>query len=558
MDNKIKDNEEIFMEPDEMRHRIVELEAELSNIMNTPQVGLLKDERDFLQKIMSAVPVGIFTYSSDGQCISANEAAVLATGATKEELLAQNFRKLDSWKKSGLFEDAEKTLSLGLDTRREIQVVNTFGKEVKLDCQFSRFESGGEFCLSLIANDIEPLKQYQNEVERQRDTLQRLRDHLEELVEGRTNQLRDMNIQLQEEIALRKKAQELQQQFVNLVENSNDFIGMASLDGTITYINRAGRDLVGLKSPEEALKTSVLDYHSEQATSLAKEVVSQTVMERDSWKGESQFRHFTEGFPIDVDMNVFLIRNPETGEPQYTATISRDITQKKLAQQRLTQSEESMKALLNAITETAALVGLDGTLLALNENTAHRLGQKVEDLLGRTIYDILPPDVGKKRRNYLEMTVAIREPVYFQDERNSRIIDNSYFPVFGNIGEVSGVAIFAMDVTERQKAEQALKSSEQRFRSTFDQVAVGMTHASLEGRFLRCNNKLCEILGYAGDELMNLTFRDVTHSDDLKASIELVGKLLTGKMNTFSIETRYIKKDGSYVWANVTVSLRAA
>ena len=560
MQDQDKTKEQLIGELDEMRRKVSDLDSALSDLkMSHERLGELEASyrslSEFTDKIISTAPVGIFVYKSDGQCISTNESGAQLTGATREALLDQNFMALESWKKSGMLDAAEKALAFGLDTRLEIQVVNTFGKDVALDCQFTRFVSGGEFHLLLIANDIMPLKQYQYQLERQRDELQVLREHLEELVEERTNQLQEMNIQLQEEIAQRKKAQEQQQQFVDLVENSNDFIGMASLDGRVTYVNRAGRELVGLASPEEALKTSVLDYHSGQAASLAKEVVFQTVMESGSWKGENQFRHLREGFPIDVDMNVFLLLNPETGEPRCTATISRDITEKNHAQQRLAQSEESMKALLNAITETAALVDLDGTILALNQNTAHRLGQQVEDLLGRTIFEILPPEVGKKRRQYLEMTIATREAIHFQDERSGRIIDNSYYPVFGNRGEVTGVAIFATDVTEQQRAEQALKSSEQRFRSTFEQVAVGMVHASPEGRFLRYNKKFCDILGYAGDELMNLTFRDITHPDDLKASVEYVGQLLTGKLNTFSTEKRYIRKDGSFIWGNVTASL---
>jgi PAS domain S-box-containing protein len=434
----------------------------------------LREASEFTDRILSAAPVGIFSYRSDGQCVSANEAAAQATGATREVLVAQNFRVLESWKKSGLLDAAEKTLALGLDTRLEIRVLNTFGKEVFLDCQFSRFEAGGEFHLSLIANDIKPLKEYQHEVERHRDELQVLREHLEELVEERTNQLQEMNIQLQEEIAQRKKAQEHQQQFVDLVENSNDFIGMASLDGRVMYLNRAGRELVGV-SPEEALKTSILDYHSGQAASLAKEVVFQTVMESGSWKGENQFRHFREGFPIDVDMNVFLLRNPQTGEPQCTATISRDITQKKLDQQRLTQSEESMKALLNAINETAFLMDLDETCRAVNQTAAQRMDTNVDELLGRNMFDFLPLDVRESRREFVRQVVSSGLPVRFEDIRRGRIIDQTLYPVFGNQSQVKGIAVFAMDVTEKQVALEALNRSERFLSNVFGSIQDGIS-----------------------------------------------------------------------------------
>lgn len=94
-----------------------------------------------------------------------------------------------------------------------------------------------------------------------------------------------------------------------------------------------------------------------------------------------------------------------------------------------------------------------------------------------------------------------------------------------------------------------------RFEATFEQVAVGMAHVSLTGQWLHVNQKLCEIVGYSRDELLRGNFQDITHPDDLKADLEHAQQLQDGQITTYATEKRYIKKDGTFNWVNLTVSL---
>lgn len=108
---------------------------------------------------------------------------------------------------------------------------------------------------------------------------------------------------------------------------------------------------------------------------------------------------------------------------------------------------------------------------------------------------------------------------------------------------------------ERAGAEEATRESEGRFRATFEQAAVGMSHVSLEGRYLRVNQKLCDITGYSRDELLQKTYRDLTHPDDVAYDDGHVRRLLRGELKALSLEKRYIRKDGSIIWVNRTISL---
>ncbi|MCA1739907.1 MAG: PAS domain S-box protein, partial [Actinobacteria bacterium] len=109
--------------------------------------------------------------------------------------------------------------------------------------------------------------------------------------------------------------------------------------------------------------------------------------------------------------------------------------------------------------------------------------------------------------------------------------------------------------TERKRAEAELRESEKRFRSTFEQAAVGIAHVDADGRWLRVNQRLCEIAGYSREELLQKTFQEITHPDDLDADLEKVRQLLAGEIETYSMEKRYFRKDGSIVWINLTSSL---
>lgn len=101
--------------------------------------------------------------------------------------------------------------------------------------------------------------------------------------------------------------------------------------------------------------------------------------------------------------------------------------------------------------------------------------------------------------------------------------------------------------------DDALRESEERFRNTFDNAAVGMAHVAPDGSWLRVNRRVSEIVGYAPDELITLTFQDITHPDDLDIDLGLLQETIEGERDNYQIDKRYIRKDGSIVWVGLTV-----
>ncbi|MBI5901633.1 MAG: PAS domain S-box protein [Rhodocyclales bacterium] len=110
-------------------------------------------------------------------------------------------------------------------------------------------------------------------------------------------------------------------------------------------------------------------------------------------------------------------------------------------------------------------------------------------------------------------------------------------------------------LAERRRTGEQLRQSEARFAATFEQAAVGIALVTPDGRWLKVNRKLCEIVGYTPDELLTRTFQDITHPDDLEADLGQVRRMLAHEIGSYAMEKRYIRSDGGLVWIKLTVAL---
>ena len=118
---------------------------------------------------------------------------------------------------------------------------------------------------------------------------------------------------------------------------------------------------------------------------------------------------------------------------------------------------------------------------------------------------------------------------------------------------VSGGAFLFIRITRPVMAR--LAENEERFRATFEQAAMGIAQVGTDGAWLRVNQKLCDILGYDRDELLSLTFQDITHPDDLETDLSYVQQMLAGQRESYTMEKRYLRKDQSVIWINLTVGM---
>jgi len=123
------------------------------------------------------------------------------------------------------------------------------------------------------------------------------------------------------------------------------------------------------------------------------------------------------------------------------------------------------------------------------------------------------------------------------------------------LGKPQWAIALVEDVSARKRAEEALRESEERFRSVFDHAAVGIGRVALDGRFLEVNEAYAAIVGYTREELLGLRFQDITYRDDIKADVEELAALLAGRIPSYHLEKRYVRGDGNLVWVSLSVGL---
>ena len=192
-----------------------------------------------------------------------------------------------------------------------------------------------------------------------------------------------------------------------------------------------------------------------------------------------------------------------------------------------------------------------------NQAACRSLGYSREELLSLSIADI-DPLFPKEAWEKVWKEVKTGHSVTVETQHRTK--QGTIFPVeiTATFLEFEGKEYSfssARDITERKKAEAALRESEERFRTTFENAGIGMAIVDMGGHPVKCNPALEKMLGYSQEKLSSMVFTEYTHPDDQKRDWELYGELLEGKRDKYAMEKRFIKQDGQVLWGLITVSL---
>ena len=219
--------------------------------------------------------------------------------------------------------------------------------------------------------------------------------------------------------------------------------------------------------------------------------------------------------------------------------------------------QAKLSALIESTDDMIWSVDLDDRLTIFNQAFA----RYIQDKYGNTAaLGMLPEELGSGNRAklWIPLYERAKEEGAFRIEipgGGGGTLELSFNRVIDE-GTMTGVSVYAKDITQFRLAEKRVRESEERFRATFEQAGVGIVHTTFDGKILRCNRHFAEMIGYTLEEAANLTLPQITASEDLGPTLAALDRLSHGDISNPSWEKRFIRKDGSRTWVRLTVSIQ--
>jgi len=318
----------------------------------------------------------------------------------------------------------------------------------------------------------------------------------------------------------------------------------------ILYMNDKGRASLGY-TEEECASLRLFDVETE-VSEQSWPARAAELRQRGTLKGDGIHRR-KDGSTFPIEFHATFMSDG----PGYIVAEVRDVSARRKAEAELRLQGAGLTAAANAIMMTDR----QGNIVWVNPAFTYLTGYSFEEAIGRNPRDLVKSGTVDPAI-YREMWETITAGRIWRGEIFNRRKDGSLYaerqtitPVREADGTITHFIAIKEDLSERRKTEEALRASERMFQSVFEQAAVGVVIAEgPRGRFVNVNRRFCEIVGYSAGELLLLTSHDITHPDDTAADTRRLMEIASGEVSDFSREKRYVRKDGSIVWARVFVA----
>jgi len=268
-----------------------------------------------------------------------------------------------------------------------------------------------------------------------------------------------------------------------------------------------------------------------------------------------------DGSRFPGNLTATTLKN-KNGEITGYLGIVEDITQRKQAEHQIMEEATRLQAVMNTVLDGLITVDHQGIIQSFNPASASIFGYQQEEAIGQNINILMPEPHHSKHDGYLEhyWSTGEKKVIGMAREVTGKRKDGMIFPIEICINEMKldDTRMFVgtiRDITERKKIEQDLRTSEETFRSAIENASIGMALVEPNGRWLKVNSALCELLGYDKFEMLSNDFQSITHPDDLRQDMEYVRKVLADEIKSYQMEKRYYHKSGRIVWTLLSVSL---
>lgn len=246
-------------------------------------------------------------------------------------------------------------------------------------------------------------------------------------------------------------------------------------------------------------------------------------------------------------------------DPGKFAVLFNDVTERKNWEKILRENEEKYRLLHENAGLGIGYFNTDGNVISFNKLAAMYMGGVPEDFEGKSIYEIFQKEEANFYYSRIKKATVSNEPTIYEDHVLLPGGDKYFLSTFTKItdsnNKILGIQIISQDISEQKITENALRESEMKFRSTFDQSPVGSVIVGLDKRFIRCNASFCNFLGYNEEEMIGHTIAEFTHPDDIEIGMKELQQLAKCTTESTRLQKRYIRKDSAIVWGEVSIRI---
>ena len=273
--------------------------------------------------------------------------------------------------------------------------------------------------------------------------------------------------------------------------------------------------------------------------------------ETDYYISEARMRH-KNGHWIWVKDKGKVVSWTKDRQPEWMAGFHEEITEIKA---RL----ETKKHFIDQAPTAIAMFDKNLNYLAASNKWIEDYNLQELDILGKCHYDIFPEVKDEWKKIHLEcLKGAVRRndrDSFINKDGQTQWLSWEVKPWYTVDDTIGGLLMSTTDISAKIESEEKRQISEQKFRGSFENAAIGMALLDPNGKWLQVNQRICEITGYSKEELFDLTFQDITHPEDLEADLNLLEELVQGKREFYHMDKRYFHKNGHIVYINLAVSL---
>jgi len=236
--------------------------------------------------------------------------------------------------------------------------------------------------------------------------------------------------------------------------------------------------------------------------------------------------------------------------------VAQDITERKRTEGMLLMQAR----VIEKMAESVVVMDAAGRIVSINPATEKMYGYAPAELISRHVRILYDPEQAEVLDGVTKRLALVKDGTTWagdlerRKKDGTRFITRTQLSAFQLDGKLHYFSI-SEDVTERRRVAEALRASEERFTSAFEHAAIGMGLVGLDGRWLKVNRALCDLVGYSEAALLKRTFQDITHPEDLESDLESLRRLTAGEIASYQMEKRYFHLRGHTVRVLLNVSL---